>query len=119
MRVLVTGAAGMVGREVTELFEGREHHDLTALRSNELDITDRDAVLQRFAVAAPDVVVNCAAFTAVDACESEVERAFQVNALGVRNLAEACAIENAHLVTISTDYVFDGTKAAPYHEWDV
>ncbi len=119
MRVLVTGAGGMVGREVTELFSSRSHHDVHAFTSSELDITDRDAVLQRVALVAADAVVNCAAFTAVDACETEVERAFQVNAFGVRNLAEACASDGAHLVTISTDYVFDGTKPAPYHEWDV
>jgi dTDP-4-dehydrorhamnose reductase len=75
-------------------------------------------VLQAGAAVAPDVIVNCAAFTAVDACETEVERAFKVNALGVRNLAEACALERAHLVSVSTDYVFDGSKPEPYHEWD-
>ncbi|HEY3832631.1 MAG TPA: dTDP-4-dehydrorhamnose reductase [Acidimicrobiia bacterium] len=118
MRVVVAGAGGMVGREVTELFESRGHHEVSAFMSADLDITDRDAVLQRVAIAAPDVVINCAAFTAVDACETEVDRAFQVNGLGVRNLAEACAAEGAHLVHIGTDYVFDGTKPTPYHEWD-
>src|SRR5690242_10520348 len=118
MRVLITGAGGMVGREVTERFEAAAHHNVHALTSGQLDITDRDAVLQCAALVAPDAVVNCAAFTAVDACESEVDRAFQVNGFGVRNLAEACAAEGAHLVHISTDYVFDGTKLSPYHEWD-
>ena len=118
MRVVVTGAGGMVGREVVELFQAQSQHDLHAFTSSQLDITDRDAVLQSFAVAAPDVVVNCAAFTAVDACETEVERAFRVNGYGIRNLAEGCASERAHFVTISTDYVFDGTKPTPYHEWD-
>jgi dTDP-4-dehydrorhamnose reductase len=64
------------------------------------------------------VVVNCAAWTAVDACEGDPERAFAVNALGVRWVREACDRSNAHLVQISTDYVFDGTLDRPYHEWD-
>jgi dTDP-4-dehydrorhamnose reductase len=118
VKVLVTGATGMVGREVNELFEGHGHHDVHAVGSAGLDITDRDAVLQCVALTAPDAVVNCAAFTAVDACETEVERAFQLNGFAVRNLAEACAAEGAHLVHISTDYVFDGSKPEPYHEWD-
>ncbi len=120
MRVLVSGAGGMLGREVAELFEAKGHHTVRALASGDLDIADRDAVLQCVGAFGPDVIVNCAAYTAVDACETEIERAFQVNGFGVRNLAEACAGNGsgAHLVHVSTDYVFDGTKPTPYHEWD-
>ncbi len=84
-----------------------------------LDVTDRDAVLGAITSIRPDAIIHCAAWTAVDACESDVDRAFAANALAVRWVAEGCARTGAHLVAISTDYVFDGTKVGPYHEWDV
>lgn len=67
----------------------------------------------------PDTIVNAAAYTAVDACETEADRAYTVNALAVRHVAEAADRVGAHLVHLSTDYVFDGTKPTPYDEWDV
>ena len=70
------------------------------------------------AAANPDVIVNCGAWTAVDACESDPDRAYAVNAMGVRWVADAARRSGAHLVHISTDYVFDGTKPTPYDEWD-
>ena len=70
------------------------------------------------AAANPDVIVNCGAWTAVDACESDPDRAYAVNAMGVRWVADAARRTGAHLVHISTDYVFDGTKPTPYDEWD-
>lgn len=118
MRVAVTGAGGMVGREVVERLSAAAHHDVEPLDHVALDVGDRDAVLQCLGARRLDAVINCAAFTAVDACETEVEQAFRGNAFAVRNLAEACTHNGAHLVTISTDYVFDGKKAEPYHEWD-
>jgi dTDP-4-dehydrorhamnose reductase len=84
-----------------------------------LDITDRDAVLGTITSFAPDAVIHCAAWTAVDACEIDADRAFATNALAVRWVAEACHRAKAHLVHISTDYVFDGTLDRPYHPWDV
>lgn len=84
----------------------------------ELDVTRRDEVLGAVGAVQPEVVVNCAAFTAVDACETDADRAFQVNALAVRHVAEAARRFGAHLCHISTDYVFSGDKAEPYHEWD-
>jgi dTDP-4-dehydrorhamnose reductase len=114
MKVLVTGAAGQVGRELVDVFG----QGVVGLGRSQLDATDRDAVLATLTTVAPDVVVNAAAFTAVDACESEEERAFAVNAHAVGHLADACRGVGARLVQISTDYVFDGTKEGPYSEAD-
>jgi dTDP-4-dehydrorhamnose reductase len=83
-----------------------------------LDVTDRDAVLCAVGALDPDVVIHLAAFTAVDACESKIDEAFAVNALGTRHVAEAARLSAAHLCYVSTDYVFDGTSALPYKEWD-
>jgi dTDP-4-dehydrorhamnose reductase len=95
------------------------HHECLALNSSELDISVRERVLQVAGEWAPEVVINAAAFTAVDACESQVDKAFAVNALGPRNLAEGARLVGAHLVHISTDYVFDGTSPSAYMEWDM
>ena len=115
MRLLVTGALGQLGTEVVAAFEG---HDVIATDLPELDITDRDAVLSAVTALAPDAIVNCAAFTAVDDCEARPELAFALNAMAVRYLVEAAARVGGQVCQISTDYVFDGEKAEPYHEWD-
>lgn len=114
MRVLVTGAGGQLGRAVVAawqhlggLIRGATHADL--------DITDRQAVLH--ATRNMDVVVNCAAYTDVDGCETDPDRAYAVNALAVRWLRDACRLHAAHLVHISTDYVFGGDSRFSYHEW--
>ena len=117
-RVVVTGAGGMLGREVVERMAPGPHRAVVGVDHATLDVGDRDAVLQCIGSVRPAIVVHCAAFTAVDACESEPDRAFRDNALAVRHVAEACARTGAHLVHVSTDYVFDGTKTDPYHEWD-
>jgi len=115
VRVLITGAGGQVGHELVRAFSG---HDVVAATRSELDVTDRATVLAAVATFQPDVVVHAAAFTAVDACESESERAFGVNAVGTRNVADAARRVDAHVIYLSTDYVFDGTKHTPYDEWD-
>ncbi len=115
MRVLITGADGQVGRELVEAFAD---HDVVACGHGALDVTQRDRVLGAVTDLVPDEVVHAAAWTAVDACESDPGRAYAVNALGVRHVAEAARRVGAHLTSFSTDYVFDGTKTGPYLEWD-
>ncbi|GMU77268.1 MAG: NAD(P)-dependent oxidoreductase [Acidimicrobiia bacterium] len=115
MRVLVTGAAGQVGHALAQACAG---DDLIALDRAQLDVTDRALVHAVVAGTRPDAVIHAAAWTAVDACEDDPERAFRVNALGTRHVAEAARAAGAHLTYVSTDYVFDGELARPYHEWD-
>lgn len=117
MRVLVTGAGGQLGRDVV-LACGAAGDDVVAAGHATLDVADRDAVLGALTTVRPDAVVHCGAWTAVDACEGDPERAWAVNALAVRWVAEGCRRTGAHLVHVSTDYVFDGTKDRPYVEWD-
>ncbi|MGO4784840.1 dTDP-4-dehydrorhamnose reductase [Cryobacterium sp. W22_MBD10_FK3] len=110
-RYLITGAAGMLGRDLQGALAGR---DITAVDRAELDITDLAAV--REAVTGHDVIINAAAYTAVDAAEENEAAAYAVNALGPRNLAIGAAAVGAKLVQISTDYVFDGAGNRPYPE---
>jgi dTDP-4-dehydrorhamnose reductase len=117
MRVLITGAAGQLGRDLADHCEATGD-EVTAFDRGALDVGDRDQVLAAVMSSRPDVVVNAAAWTAVDACESDPDRAYRVNALAVRWLREACERGGAHLVHVSTDYVFDGSLDRPYHEWD-
>ena len=117
MRVLVTGAGGQLGRDVVARFAASGHEVIAAGRQ-ELDIARRDQVLGAMGAARPDAVVNCAAYTEVDACEADAVGAFEANAMAVRHLAEAARRLDAHLCHISTDYVFSGDKPEPYHEWD-
>jgi dTDP-4-dehydrorhamnose reductase len=114
-RWLVTGAAGMLGRDLTALLAARDE-EFTALARLDLDLTDADAVAAAVSSVKPDVVVNCAAWTAVDAAEEHEEQALAVNGRGPGNLAAACAAAGAVLVHPSTDYVFDGHAHAPYAE---
>jgi dTDP-4-dehydrorhamnose reductase len=114
-RVFVTGAGGQIGREVVAAFEG---HEVIAADHATLDVSDRDSVLQAMTSTAPDAVVHAGAWTAVDACEGDPDRAFRVNSLGTRHIAEGARRVGAWLCYLSTDYVFDGTKPEPYVEWD-
>jgi dTDP-4-dehydrorhamnose reductase len=118
MRVLVTGAGGQLGIDVVATCGGAGD-DVYAVERGGLDIGDRSAVLGAVTSLQPDVVINCAAWTAVDACEADRDRALLVNGTAVRWLAEACGRTGAHLVQVSTDYVFDGTLDRPYHEHDI
>jgi dTDP-4-dehydrorhamnose reductase len=105
----------MLGRDLTDLLRARGE-ELTPMARADLDITDPAAVAKAVSVVKPDVVVNCAAWTAVDAAEEHEEEAFAINAHGAANLAAACANVGALLVHPSTDYVFDGHASAPYAE---
>jgi dTDP-4-dehydrorhamnose reductase len=114
-RVLITGGEGQLGSDLRRVFDGSH---TAVLGRGELDITDREAVLQTVRELRPEVIVNAAAYTAVDACETEVDLAHAVNALGPSFLVEAAEEVEARVVQVSTDYVFDGGLNRPYHEWD-
>ncbi len=118
MRVLITGSEGQLGRELVEAFSTRGGHEVIATGRRELDVTDRDRTLQAICSSEPDVVVHAAAWTDVDGCEADVDRAFRVNALGTRQVAAAAHCVGARVHYVSTDYVFDGTADRPYTEWD-
>ncbi len=136
MRVLVTGAGGQLGSDLVDAFGGavppggdanraatgrlgsRPSWQVVGADRSKLDVSDRDEVMAAVEGVRPDVVVHAGAWTAVDACESDPHRAFAVNAMGTRNVAEAARRYGAHVVYVSTDYVFDGTADRPYHEWD-
>lgn len=117
MKLLVTGAAGQLGVDVVR-YARSAGADVTGVDRAALDITDRAAVVALVTDMRPDAVINAAAYTAVDACETNVDHAYAVNAIAVGQLAEACAAVDAHLVHVSTDYVFDGTLDRPYREDD-
>jgi dTDP-4-dehydrorhamnose reductase len=147
VKVLVTGAAGQLGRDLVDALSGavpsaglagsvstgrlgeRSPVEVVATafagldsvpsgQRAQLDITDRTAVRSVMEAFRPDIVIHGAAWTAVDAMESDPDRAFTVNALGTRHMVEGARLCGAHLVYISTDYVFDGTSPRPYLEWD-
>lgn len=118
MRILVTGANGQLGSTFRAITSEYPNHDLHFFGSKELDITNSSSVKDAFDSVQPEMVVNCAAYTAVDQAEDEPEKAFAVNAEGVKHLVEACKLKNAALIHISTDYVFDGTNHRPYVETD-
>ena len=112
---LITGAGGMLGRDVVLRLE-HEGENVAGYCRAKLDITDAEAVRTTLRERKPAVVVNCAAWTAVDDAETHEEAAFLVNGYAVRNLAECCASQQITLVQVSTDYVFDGACTEPYRE---
>jgi len=138
VRIVVTGAAGQLGHDLLDVLHGTlpvggspalvdavaplasaGRVDTVGTDLPDLDLSDRSAVLAFIGQVRPHVVVHGAAWTAVDACEEDPDRAWAVNALATRHVAEACRQVGAHLVYVSTDYVFDGRQAAPYTEWDL
>ena len=129
MKLLITGSRGQLGNELISIIksgyaeigaipEGFDIAEVTAIDIDELDISDLDAVRKYITSLSPDAVVNCAAFTNVNACETEQELAYKANAVGPSNLAAVCEEIGAKLVHISTDYVFSGDGTEPYVESD-
>ena len=116
-KILVTGCNGQLGREIQKEY-GQEDVLLVCTDVGDLDISDNAQVMRYMREQQPDVIINCAAYTAVDACEKEWDLAYRINAIGPRNLAIASREVGAKLVHISTDYVFEGNADKPYTEFD-
>lgn len=114
MRILVTGANGQLGSELKFLSAQNPQFEFRFCNSKELDITSEDSVKKNVEGFRPNLIVNCAAYTAVDKAEEEPEKAKAVNVLGVENLVRSCAVHSCKLIHISTDYVFDGSGTTPY-----
>lgn len=116
MKVLITGATGQLGQELQR--SAPPGCELLAVDSRTLDISQPDAIRHTVAAFRPTLIVNAAAYTAVDKAESEPERAFAVNAQGAGYLADVAARTGARLIHVSTDFVFDGTRSSPYQPDD-
>jgi dTDP-4-dehydrorhamnose reductase len=117
VKILLSGAGGQLGLELAELLPGRGH-EVVALDRKGLDVADTQAVEGAIEEHTPEVVVNAAAFTNVDGCEEATDLAYSVNALGPRNLAQACERRGCDLLHVSTNYVFDGRGERPYEPFD-
>lgn len=115
MRIVVTGGAGQLARAIQQFWTG---HEILLPEEAELDLDRPDAIRAVLQKLRPEVVINAGAFTQVDRCETEVDRAMRINGEAVGWLAAACSSLDAHLVQISTDYVFDGRSTRPYREDD-
>jgi dTDP-4-dehydrorhamnose reductase len=113
MRILVTGAKGMLGADLVPVLEG-EGHQVTATDIEELDITVPDRIKEVVRIARPEIIINCAAYTRVDKAEKEPDKAFLINGKGAENIALVCREFSVDLCHLSTDYVFDGEKEKPY-----
>ncbi len=129
MNILITGGKGQLGTELIKCFENGKteigtvdilncENKITSIDVDTLDITNLSSVLELFEENHYDCIINCAAYTNVDKCETDLEIAFKVNALGARNLAIASEKVGAKLIHISTDYVFSGEGTHPFVEWD-
>ena len=119
MKILITGARGQLGLELTKQLSKENKYELILTDRENLNIVDADNVNEVILSNKPDVVINCAAHTAVDLCETDIENAYKINAIGPRNLAIACEKVGAKFVQISTDYAYDGKGYKPYRDEDV
>lgn len=117
MRFFVAGARGMLASDLVPVL--KKKGEVVGEDQPEIDITDISCVRERLKQAMPDIVINCAAYTAVDRAEEDIETAFEVNGLGAEKLAIVCKEVGARLVHISTDFVFDGNQNIPYREEDL
>lgn len=118
MRILLIGAAGQLAQDLLPVLE-KGGHDVAPITHEQLEICSPEAVQQAVASARPHCIINTAAFHRVDDCEDQAEKAFAVNVLGVRNLAQAAEQVGSALLHFSTDYVFGGEKGTPYTESDL
>lgn len=129
MNIIIVGSGGQLGAELQRILrtgtselgqisDSYQGCNVIPVDIDGLDITDSEAVLEYMGANNPDIVMNCAAMTDVNGCESNREQAMRVNAIGARNLAIACEQVHCKLVQVSTDYVFPGNGTKPYEEWD-
>lgn len=118
MRILVTGATGQIGSELAATISSTPHHELIAPTRSECDVTNRDHVLGLITTTSPDLIIHCAAMTDVDGCEERIDDAYLANVMATRFVADGARRVEAHVVLVSTDYVFDGDNPDPYNEWD-
>lgn len=120
MKILIIGAKGMLGQDLEKIFKQDESNQVTTWDFEDIDITDREMVFKKVKEIAPDIVINSAAYNAVDKAEEEdgFQAALKVNAEGPKNLAEICKELGVLFVTYSTDYVFKGDKKEGYREDD-
>ncbi|ASW42463.1 dTDP-4-dehydrorhamnose reductase [Clostridium isatidis] len=130
MKILLTGSNGQLAKEIISVIKAGKcdfknisnnikDAELILFNSQELDITDMDLVKNVILQNEPDIIINCAAYTEVDLCEINEERALKVNSLGARNLAIAAEMVKAKLLHVSTDYIFSGNSKTPYSEYDI
>ncbi len=119
MKILITGAKGQLGQSINKLAMQYQDFEFTFTDYSELDITNQGQLDQLFEDAGYDYCINCAAYTAVDKAEQEVEQAYRINADAVKLLAKTCSRNQVVLIHISTDFVFDGKKQTPYTEEDI
>ena len=117
MKILITGSKGQLGSELVELLS--KDNEVYGFGHKELDVTDKNLVINTVSKIIPDVIIYSAAFTNVDGCESNIKTAFDVNIIGTGNVAIASKKNKSKMVYISTDYVFDGKKNSPYLESDI
>ena len=117
MKVLVTGAGGMLGQALVPCLRSRDH-EVTPLPREELDVTNFERVQQTLGKLKPELILHCGAYTKVDQAESEPALAYHINGYGTENLAVACNALNIPLLYVSSDYVFDGEQQYPYNTWD-
>lgn len=117
-KIIVTGSNGQLGRAVNRQYAGSTEYELINTDVDELDITNIDKVMELVRSIRPYAIINCAAYTAVEACETQEDLAFRINAIGPRNLSIAADETGAKLMHVSTDYVFDGNGTRPYRETD-
>ena len=117
-KLIITGCNGQLGRAINQYYAGNTEYELVNTDVAELDITNVNAVTGFVAEVKPYAIINCAAHTAVDACEVQGDSAYRINAIGPRNLSIAATKNNAKMIHISTDYVFPGNGTVPYTEFD-